>query len=47
MHRKALENLIKGTAKDVCVCGGKVEGRRHVEKILGSHHGFIDPIHSN
>ena len=27
MHRKALENLIKGTAKDVCVWGGEGGGQ--------------------
>ena len=41
MHRKVLETLINGTAKDLCVWGRMLGGRRHVEEIIRSHHNLF------
>ena len=37
MHRKVSETLVKRPTKEI-LGGGAVEGRRHVEEIMGSHH---------
>lgn len=43
MHRKVLETPVKKLTKDI-LGEGTVEGRRHVEEMMGSHHSHVDVV---